>query len=165
MRRLRRSHGGCLEQEVGAAPNDRRGGAGTGIIRWMTDQPSRLLDRLVGETLSSVIFVADYLQLDFNGPRLTAHVWPRVRAFDETMHFGDRGYRDALCAFIGREVTAVVDSHDEGVVVRFGPDAVVINPEPWELEGVEIAMLQMSNEEGDWDIWRPGEGCFAERDW
>lgn len=137
----------------------------SGTIRWMTEQPPTLLDRLVGEALTSVTFVADYLQLEFNGPRLTTYVWPVLQAFDKTKRLGDIGYRDVLCGFIGHEVTAVVDSRNEGVVIRFGPNAVVINPEPWELEGPEVAMLQMNNEERDWDIWRPGEGSFAGQEW
>jgi hypothetical protein len=35
-----------------------------------------LIGRLAGETLSSVVFVSDYCQLEFNGPRLSAYTWP-----------------------------------------------------------------------------------------
>lgn len=132
----------------------------------MPDSP---LARLLGEELSSVIFVGDYAQFDFNGPRLTAFVWPHVASVDgptgQQRRFGDEGYRDALCGFIGRTVTEASDSPEIGVVIRFDEDALVINPDPDELQGPEIAMLQMNDENGTWDIWRPGEGSFADRGW
>jgi hypothetical protein len=36
------------------------------------------LDILKGGKLSSVIFAMDYLQLDFDGNRLTINIWPAV---------------------------------------------------------------------------------------
>jgi hypothetical protein len=50
-------------------------------------------------------------------------------------------------------------------VLRFDEDALVINPEPAELQGPEIAMLQMNDADRAWDIWRPGEGSFSSRAW
>jgi hypothetical protein len=85
-----------------------------------------LLDRLVCEELSSVIFVGDYAQFDFNGPRLSTFVWPHVNAFGTEWRFGDQGYRDALCGLIGRTVTVVSDLPATGVVIRFDEDALVI---------------------------------------
>lgn len=110
-------------------------------------------------------FVGDYAQFDFNGPRLSTFVWPRVEVDAREWTFGDSGYRDALCALIGRTLTSVVDVPGTGVVLRFDADALVINPEPEELQGPEIAMLHMNDDDHAWDIWRPGEGSFSGRDW
>jgi len=124
------------------------------------------LGRLVTKTLSSVIFVGDYVQFDFNGPRLSAFVWPQVDAAGQTSRFGDPGYRDALVSLISRDVTEVEDSPTHGLVLMFGGDAaLMINPELDDLQGPEIAMLQMNDDEGAWEIWRPGEGSFTDRDW
>jgi hypothetical protein len=41
----------------------------------------------------------DYVQPDFSAARFSAYVWPTVIIGDATLRFGDRGYRDALCAF------------------------------------------------------------------
>ncbi len=57
-----------------------------------------------GEQLSAVTFVQDYLQMHFDGPRLTLVTWPTVVAGDATCAYGEVGYRDALCSFIGRVV-------------------------------------------------------------
>jgi hypothetical protein len=48
-----------------------------------------LLSKLLDEPLSSVVFVADYLQLDFNGSRFTAYAWPKVLIGTSTWEFGD----------------------------------------------------------------------------
>jgi hypothetical protein len=124
-----------------------------------------LLETLIGEDLGSVIFLGGYVQLDFNGPRLSAFVWPRVDAFGMSWTFGDSGYRDSLCGFIGRMVTAVADTPEDGIVIRFDSDALTIKPVGFELQGPEIAMLQMNDESRRWDIWRPGEGSFTHGDW
>lgn len=64
------------------------------------------MTKLVEEPLGSVTFVQDYIQLDFGDARLTAYAWPSVEIGGVTFRFGDRGYRDALCAFIAHQVTA-----------------------------------------------------------
>jgi len=64
------------------------------------------LDRIIGEQLSSVEFVQDYVQLRFDGPTITAFVWPTINLSGNIIRFGDAGYRDALCARIARKVTA-----------------------------------------------------------
>jgi hypothetical protein len=57
-----------------------------------------LMARLSGDRLESVVFVADYLQLNFHGGRFSAYVWPVVAMDGKIRHFGEAGYRDALCA-------------------------------------------------------------------
>ncbi|MET8428952.1 hypothetical protein [Nocardia sp. NPDC004860] len=66
-----------------------------------------LLARLVGLELASVVFVRDYLQLDFDGPRLSCYVWPIIDADGTTRSLGDAGYRDTLCALIGQTVVSI----------------------------------------------------------
>jgi hypothetical protein len=124
---------------------------------------------LLGNKIESVVFVMDYSQITFWGPtsspRLTFHVWPRLTTFSEVREFGDQGYRDALCGLIGRWVTATSETPTGGLELRFDDDSLVINPGPSELSGPEIAVLQMNDAEGTWDVWRVGEGPFAGRDW
>jgi hypothetical protein len=126
-----------------------------------------LLEALVAEELGAVVFVMDYLQLDFGNARFTAYVWPTVTIGDVTREFGDRGYRDALCALITHEVTSTEESPGAGLVIRFGLGEIVTNPEPTDLAGPEIAMLQVHEDafrEASWAVWLPGEHVFAGRD-
>src|SRR5215212_2716829 len=120
-----------------------------------------LLTALVEEELGSVVFVMDYVQLDFSAARFTAYMWPTVTIGDATLRFGDRGYRDALCAFIAHEVLSTEESSEVGLVIRFGLDEIGTNPEPADLGGPEIAMLQVhadSFRSNAWQVWEPGKG-------
>jgi len=129
--------------------------------------PASLLDRLTDQELGSVVFLVDYAQFDFNGPRLSTFVWPEVRLSGETtagrgaLSNGDQGYRDALCSLIGSTVTGVLDSPKTGLVIQFGGAALVVNPAPADLQGPEIAVFQVNDDEHSWEVWRPGEGSFA----
>jgi hypothetical protein len=99
----------------------------------------------------------DYLQLDFVNARFSAYVWPTMRIGDVSLGFGDPGYRDALCALITHEVIATQESSEAGLVIRFALGEVVVNPEPTDLSGPEIAMLQVhadSFRDTSWAVWR-----------
>jgi hypothetical protein len=126
------------------------------------------LQALVEEQLGSVVFVMDYLQLDFSAARFSAYVWPTVTIGGTSLQFGDRGYRDALCALITHEVLSTDESPVLGLVIRFGLGEVVTNPVPTDLDGPEIAQLQVHQDsflDESWTVWRPGEGIFSGRDW
>ncbi|MGW5112130.1 hypothetical protein [Nocardia sp. NPDC004123] len=118
-----------------------------------------LLARLVGLELASVVFVRDYLQLDFDGPRLSCYVWPTIDADGITRSLGDAGYRDTLCALISQTVVSIDEAVGTGLLLRFAIGALSIHPALEELGGPEIAVL--SGFSDMWAVWRPGEGTFA----
>jgi hypothetical protein len=127
-----------------------------------------LLQALVAEELGSVVFVMDYLQLDFGAARFSAYAWPTVTIGEVSREFGDPGYRDALCALITHEVISTEESSAAGLVIRFHLGEIATNPEPTDLDGAEIAMLQVHEgpfQDAAWMVWRPGEDVFAGRDW
>ena len=62
------------------------------------------LQVIVGEQLSAVTFVQDYVQLHFDGPRLTVFSHAVVISGDKTFHWGKPGFRDALCNSIAKKV-------------------------------------------------------------
>jgi len=82
------------------------------------------LEKLTGEVLSSVEFVADYVQLRFNGPILSAYTHPTVTSGRETKVWGKPGYRDALCAQIDRRVERT-DVTDERASIIYENGTVV----------------------------------------
>lgn len=92
---------------------------------------------------------------------MSCFVWPRVELSGLTRTHAEQGYRDALCALLGREVTAVVDAPMPGLQVWFDDDNLVVRPDRAELRGPEIAMLQIEGADRRWEVWRPGEGTFA----
>ena len=82
------------------------------------------LEKLVGSALTSVAFVADYIQFAFDGPGLTAYTFPIVSSGSERLESGQPGYRDSLCERIGSCVQRV-EVDDQHVSVLFKEGAAI----------------------------------------
>ena len=68
---------------------------------------AELLGYLVGEQLSAVTFVQDYLQLHFDGPTLNVTGPLTVTAGSERRSAWENGFRDLLCGRIAKLVSSV----------------------------------------------------------
>jgi hypothetical protein len=77
------------------------------------------ISAIEGEELSSVTFVQDYVQLDFNGPQLTLFIWPEVFRAEGSYAFGEPGYRDMLCALIGETATTTTIENGVALEIEF----------------------------------------------
>jgi hypothetical protein len=86
------------------------------------------LQMLIGEQLSAVTFVQDYLQLHFDGPRLTVFSPPVIRLGEQTFYKGKPGFRDALCHNIAKKVTEVRVAYGESIAIRFADGATIHIP-------------------------------------
>jgi hypothetical protein len=75
------------------------------------------LDSLEGEELGSVVFVRDYLQLDFDGTRVTCKIWPTIVAPTGAINVDDQGYRDALCKLISTRIESVEETSERIALV------------------------------------------------
>jgi hypothetical protein len=82
------------------------------------------LGKLAGRMLSSVEFVADYVQLWFDGPCVTAYTSPTVSWGSETLSLGQPGYRDGLCRQVGCRVERT-QADDRRVSIRFESGAAI----------------------------------------
>lgn len=76
----------------------------------------RGLQSIVGEFLSSVEFVMDYVHLRFCGATLAAYRCPHVQLRYQTFLPNEPGYRDALCSLIGAPVEGA--DVQEGLYLR-----------------------------------------------
>ena len=83
------------------------------------------LEELVGQELSSVTFIQDHLQLDFDGPVLTLFIWPDLFREEGSYAFGEPGYRDMLCGEIAQEVSEATLEPGEAIEVQF-EDGVIL---------------------------------------
>lgn len=63
---------------------------------------------ILGEQLSSVEFVQDYLQLHFDENTLTLYNWPYLHIDSKNYKIGNLGYRDKLCEIIGHRISDVL---------------------------------------------------------
>src|SRR5437870_4887889 len=86
------------------------------------------LQVIIGEQLSAVTFVQDYLQLHFDGPRLTVFSHPIVMRGDKMFHWGRPGFRDALCSSIAKKVTEARIAYSESISICFADGSTIQIP-------------------------------------
>jgi len=87
-----------------------------------TSAANNALAPIVGRRLTAVVFVMDYVQMQFEAPDtvLTAITLPKVTLSQHQFVEGAFGYRDALCGLIGKSVRNA--SVVEGVELRIELD-------------------------------------------
>lgn len=112
-----------------------------------------ILHRLENEQLSAVTFIQDYVQLHFDGPCLTAYVWPHILTENGSIPPRVPGYRDALCGFIGSIVVRAFEELGSRLVIQFVEGRTLeISIKESDKEGPEAAMFQ--DESGkSWSVW------------
>lgn len=71
-------------------------------------EDQKCLARVVGEQLTAVIFVMDYLKFQFNDYYLTALFPVAAKVDGQSYRLGDLHYRDSLCERIMRDVTGAI---------------------------------------------------------
>jgi len=84
-----------------------------------------ILDVLVGEQLSAVSFVQDYVELHFDGRALTAYTTPVVSIGIDSARWGEPGYRDMLCGRIAHIVRSAVATEGEQISIELDDDSVI----------------------------------------
>lgn len=110
------------------------------------------LEPLVGEQLSAVVFIRDYIQLQFDGPGLTAINDPTVIANGCTYRVSTPGYRDALCERIGHSVVSAEVAEVEEIKIEFDDHSTVsisLKAEDY-VHGPEAAILHDGKDTWVW---------------
>ncbi len=74
---------------------------------------------IIGQELTAVEFVQDYLQLRFDGPLLTLFVWPDVFREEGSYAYGEPEFRNVLCAQLAGNVTAATLEENEAIEIEF----------------------------------------------
>lgn len=83
---------------------------------------------LIGQPMSGVAFVHDYVEFHFDGMILRALTNPKIVSGRGQFSFPGPGSRDALCDLIGRVVSSVSVRELDCIEVRFDGDAIVRVP-------------------------------------
>jgi hypothetical protein len=97
-------------------------------------------DHLVGEDLSAVVFVRDYLQLQFDGPGLSAFS-ARVTVFVDgtTAAFGEPPFANVILSLIGQTVQDVQCEHEQEFRIIFTSGSrIVVSLRPEHYVGPEV---------------------------
>jgi hypothetical protein len=98
------------------------------------DQNIVFLRRLENLDLAAVIFVRNYLQLQFDGdsldcyPMLNVITSPQLCTSNEQHGWGQPGFRDSLCDQISRVVTSVTCEPGSCVSIEFDSSARLVIP-------------------------------------
>ena len=89
------------------------------------DTAERVLNEVVGEQLSAVTFVQDYLQLHFDGPTINVYIACSIIEGGRTDRVGDRDFRNSLCGRIGKKVTRVLSVPDRHLDIYFEDESLI----------------------------------------
>jgi len=92
------------------------------------DEPktfNEALKQLIGEQLSSVEFVQDYMQLRFDGPCLTVYgEVHQIISSQSSVSWGQPGYRDTLCSLVAHQIRKAELLSDEKISLTFDNEFV-----------------------------------------
>ena len=83
---------------------------------------------VIGEPLSAVSFVQDYVEFHFDGKIIRSLTCPILLTADKTYKFPEKGSRDGLCSLIGRAVTELVVEDRSRIKIAFVGEASLIIP-------------------------------------
>jgi hypothetical protein len=107
-----------------------------------------LWDQLVGEDLSGVVFVRDYLQLQFNPPLSLSAYSTRivVSSDDRSAAFGEEAFANLAIGLIGHFVREVIVDAEQSFRIVFTDGAeIMISLRPEHYLGAEAVDFQGRN--------------------
>jgi len=87
---------------------------------------SRFWDELIGQQLSSVEFVQDYLQIRFDGPTINVTNPLTVNANETEITSWNAGFRDLLCGQITKIVQSVTFEPGKALTIRFIDNSQIV---------------------------------------
>lgn len=111
------------------------------------------LDGLVGRELSAVTFVRDYIQLQFDGPVISAFTTPTVTTEEGRFASSQRGYRDALCERIGASVVSALVQLEQQLKIDFSDGSTLEISLRREDREVEEAAVYSDKATKEWTSW------------
>ena len=112
------------------------------------------LNILIGEKLSSVIFVMDYLQIDFDGNRFTFNVWPKIMVQGTLTEFGSFEYRNILCSLIGSKISQVELIEYVHLRLTFtNKDTITVSLDPTNQEIICPEIINFSDTKNNLYVW------------
>jgi hypothetical protein len=116
------------------------------------DNKKSLLVTLIGEQLHTVSFVQDYVELFFGFKKLTCYTWPHLIVEGKELLPEGAGYRDTLCAQIGRSVESARDISKVKLIVKLDSGvSLEISLRDEDMPSGEAATL--FDDEGPWEVW------------
>lgn len=88
------------------------------------------LETLRGRKISAIVFVLDYLQVQFDDSILTFLTYPEVEVNKIIFSFGQSEYRNKICEFIEKYVSAVNYVEDDIFCLSFDSAKIYCSIKP-----------------------------------
>lgn len=104
---------------------------------------SKELDKLLHAKVCAVVFVLDYLQIQFDNSVATFLEFPKAVVQDRIHSYGETNYRNILCDFIGSAVSSIDYRKDESFVLTFDKGSIFISLAPEEYSSPEMVTLEI----------------------
>jgi hypothetical protein len=118
------------------------------------NDPKPPLNILIGEELSSIEFVRDYIQFRFDGPCLTVITDPYVIIGHKQYSRTDTGFCDILLSFIGVKVEETSLKESEIIKIHFSVGrSINISLRPEDLQGRSAEAVNFNDGLGGLWIW------------
>ncbi len=113
---------------------------------------AHFLSSIVGERLSAVTFVMDYVQIQFDGHYFTNYAWPIVFVDRRRFIQSDSTYRNALCSLIAKRVSRFEEYLDAGLVFEFEDSSSLEMPTSTQDETL-VEYINYNGPDGTWNVW------------
>jgi hypothetical protein len=113
------------------------------------ESPDDPLQDIVGQNLSAVVFVQDYVQLLFDGPQMNIMTPLTVGSGASVTRSEEVAFRNALCAQIAKRVASVSAERGVAVTITFSDDSTIsISLKEVDYPGPEAVLVR-----GDRNRW------------
>lgn len=103
------------------------------------------LEALKNKSLSAVIFILDYLQIQFDSAVITFLIYPKVEMGNKHFSFGESEYRNKICELIGETISDVIFSQDNLFCLDFGEGKIYCSIAPEDYISPEMVIVDDGN--------------------
>ena len=111
------------------------------------------IEELVGEEISGVGFIRDYVEFYFDGPIVRSVSNPIIRLVDGEFRFPESNSRDALCKIIGESVIAVRVDENESMKMETANGITLTIPLDDDSRSNSEAMHFLARINGPIQVW------------
>jgi hypothetical protein len=115
---------------------------------------------LIGRELYSIIFFMDYVQVDFNGPKINFYYRPLIYNGQKVFEFKDIRYHKEFCDFIGKKVNVIDEYLDLGLVIEFEDHCLINVPLKVGESYLIPEIAEYHGENYEWIMWQAGDPPF-----